>query len=152
MAGVVQTAKPVATGVKESLRAHNTTLVAAGVAFYGFLAFIPSLIAVVSIYGLVADPNDVKKQVTKIAGALPDEVQAFLRFQLTSIVDANRAGVSLTLAVSIIIALWSASGGMGALVTGLHVAHEKDEPKSFVAKKGKAIALTFGAIVVVSVV
>jgi membrane protein len=152
MPGFLQAAKPVSAGVRENLRAHNTTLVAAGVAFYGFLAFIPSLIAVVSIYGLVADPSDVKRQVSKIAGALPDEVQAFLNFQLTSIINANRAGVSVTLAVSIVIALWSASGGIGALITGIHVAHEKDEPKGFVAKKGKALALTFGAIVVVSVV
>ena len=52
-----------ARGIPERLRAHNTTLVAAGVAFYGFLAFIPALIATISIYGLVADPSDVKQQV-----------------------------------------------------------------------------------------
>ena len=136
----------------ERLRAHNTTLVAAGVAFYGFLAFIPALIAVVSIYGLVADPSDVKRQVTSIASALPEEVQSFLNFQLRSIIDANRAGVSVTLAISIVIALWSASGGMAALISGIHVAHEADEPKGFVKKRGKALALTLGAIVVVSIV
>ena len=152
MGGLVSTAKPVAIGVKENLRSHNTTLIAAGVAFYGFLAFIPALIAIVSIYGLVADPADVKRQVADIAGALPEEVQAFLDFQLTSIINANRAGVSVTLAISIVIALWSASGGIGALVTGLHVAHDKEEPKGFVAKKGKALGLTLGAIVVVGVV
>jgi membrane protein len=136
----------------ERLRAHNTTLVAAGVAFYGFLAFIPALIATISIYGLVADPSDVKKQVKSIASALPEEVQDFLNFQLTSIINANRAGVSVTLAISIIIALWSASGGMAALISGIHVAHEADEPKGFVKKRGKALALTLGAIVVLLVV
>src|SRR6476619_7140 len=136
----------------ERIRAHNTTLVAAGVAFYGFLAFIPALIATISIYGLVADPSDVKKQVKSIASALPDEVQKFLNFQLTSIINANRAGVSITLALSIIIALWSASGGMAALISGIHVAHEADEPKSFVTTRGKALALTLGTIVVLVVV
>ena len=148
------TSTTVAAGKRlpERLRAHNTTLVAAGVAFYGFLAFIPALIATISIYGLVADPSDVKKQVKSIASALPEEVQKFLNFQLTSIINANRAGVSVTLAISIIIALWSASGGMGALISGIHVAHEADEPKGFVKKKGKALALTLGAIVVLLVV
>jgi membrane protein len=136
----------------DRLRAHNTTLVAAGVAFYGFLAFIPALIAVVSIYGLVADPSDVKHQVKSIASALPEEVQRFLNFQLTSIINANRAGVSVTLAISIVIALWSASGGIAALISGIHVAHEADEPKGFVKKKSKALALTLGAIVVLVVV
>jgi len=136
----------------ERIRAHNTTLVAAGVAFYAFLAFIPALIATVSIYGLIADPSDVKHQVKSIASALPEEVQRFLNFQLTSIINANRAGVSVTLAISIIIALWSASGGMAALISGIHVAHEADEPKGFVKKKGKALALTLGAIIVLAVV
>ena len=43
------------------MREHNTTLVAAGVAFYAFLAFVPALIAFVSVYGLAADPSDVKR-------------------------------------------------------------------------------------------
>ena len=148
------TSTTVAAGKRlpERIREHNTTLVAAGVAFYAFLAFIPALIATISIYGLIADPSDVKKQVKSIASALPEEVQKFLNFQLTSIINANRAGVSITLAISIIIALWSASGGMGALISGIHVAHEADEPKGFVKKKGKALALTLGAIVVLLVV
>ena len=134
------------------LREHNLTLVAAGVAFYAFLAFVPALIAFISIYGLVADPKDVTRQVQDIASALPEEVQEFLVFQLTSITEANRAGVSITLIIAIALALWSASGGMAALITGIHVAHEHDEPKSFVAKRGKALLLTLGAIVFLSVV
>ena len=134
------------------LREHNLTLVAAGVAFYAFLAFVPALIAFISIYGLVADPSDVTRQVQDIASALPKEVQDFLVFQLTSIVNANTAGVSLTLLIAVVIALWSASGGMAALITGIHVAHEHDEPKSFVAKRGKALALTFAAIVFLGIV
>lgn len=134
------------------LREHNTTLVAAGVAFYAFLAFIPGLIAFISVYGLVADPADVKRQVVDVASALPKEVQDFLVFQLDAIVNANSAAVSFTLIVAIVIALWSASGGMGALVTGLHVAHERDEPKSFVSKRSKALGLTLGVIVFLGIV
>ena len=144
--------KSTAAALPERLREHNLTLVAAGVAFYGFLAFVPSLIAFISIYGLVADPNDVKRQVKDVASALPDEVRAFLVFQLTSIIKANTASVSITLVIAIALALWSASGGMAALITGIHVAHEHDEPKGFVAKRGKALALTFGAIVFLGIV
>jgi membrane protein len=147
-----QEAKTVATELPVRLREHNLTLVAAGVAFYAFLAIVPALIAVVSIYGLVADPDDVEQQVENVAGALPDEVRSFLEYQLSSIADANPAGVSVTFVVAILIALWSASGGMAALVTGLHVAHEEEEPKSFVAKRAKALALMLGALVVLGAV
>ena len=144
--------KTIASGLAPRTREHNLTLVAAGVAFYAFLAFVPALIAFISIYGLVADPTDVTRQVEDIASALPKEVQDFLVFQLTSIINANRAGVSVTLVIAIAIALWSASGGMAALITGIHVAHEHDEPKSFAARRGKALLLTLAAIVFLGLV
>jgi membrane protein len=117
------------------------------VGFYAFLALVPALVAFISIYGLVANPANVTQQVKNVASALPKEVQNFLVYQLTSIIHANRAGVSLTLIVAIALALWSSSGGMAALVTGVHVALERDQPKSFVKKRGKALLLTLGAIV-----
>jgi membrane protein len=142
----------VASRIRPRIREHNLTLVAAGVAFYGFLALVPALVAFISIYGLVANPADVTQQVKDVASALPKEVQNFLVYQLTSIIHANRAGVSITLIAAIALALWSASGGMAALVTGVHVAHERDRPKSFVKNRAKALLLTLGAIVFLSIV
>ena len=95
----------VASRLPGRIRDHNLTLVAAGVAFYAFLALVPALIAFVSIYGLVADPEDVTRQVQDLGDALPAEVQDFLAFQLTSIVEANRSGVSITAVVAIVLAL-----------------------------------------------
>lgn len=152
MASMTQDVRTTVTKLPPRLRSHNTTLVAAGVAFYAFLAFIPALIAFISVYGLVADPTDVQRQVHDVASALPEEVQRFLTFQLESIVNANTGAVSVTLVIAIAIALWSASGGMAALITGLHVAAERDEPKGVVAKRGKALALTLGAIGFLAVV
>ena len=144
--------KSIASRLPERLRQHNLTLIAAGVAYYAFLAFVPAIVAFISIYGLVADATEVERQVGDIAGALPAEVQEFLVFQLTSIIDASSAGVSIALIIAIVLALWSASSGMAALITGLHVAHGQDEPKGFVAKRGKALALTFGAMVFLGIV
>ena len=73
--------KSVASKLPERIREHNLTLVAAGVAFYAFLALVPALIAIVSIYGLVADPHDVERLVKDIGSSLPLEVQNFLVFQ-----------------------------------------------------------------------
>jgi membrane protein len=149
---VAQDAKSVVTQLPARLREHRLTLVAAGVAFYAFLAFVPTLIAVVSVYGLVADESDVQRQVENVASALPEEVRNFIEFQLTSIVNSNRAGVSLTFVVALAVALWSASGGLAALVSGLHVVHDVEEPKGFVAKRGKALLLTLGAVFVLGAV
>ena len=142
----------IASRLRPRIREHNLTLVAAGVAFYAFLALIPTLVAFISLYGLVANPADVTRQVKDVASALPKEVQNFFVYQLTSIIHANRTGVSVTLIVAVALALWSASGGMAALVTGVHVALDREQPKSYVKKRGKALLLTIGAIVFLSVV
>jgi len=142
----------IASRLRPRIREHNLTLVAAGVAFYAFLALIPTLVAFISIYGLVANPADVTRQVKDVASALPKEVQNFFVYQLTSIIHANRTGVSVTLIVAVALALWSASGGMAALVTGVHVALDREQPKSYVKKRGKALLLTIGAIVFLGVV
>jgi len=152
VADVAHEVKSTGTGLSARVKEHNLTLVAAGVAFYAFLALIPALVAFVSIYGLVANPADVTHQVENVASALPKEVQNFLVFQLTSITKANRAGVSVTLVIAIALALWSASGGMAALIIGIHVAHEQEQPTGFVAKRGKALLLTLGAIVFLGIV
>ena len=153
MAGSAQDrVRSVATRLQPRIREHNLTLVAAGVAFYAFVALIPALVAFISIYGLVANPANVTRQVKDVASAQPKAVQDFFVYQLTSIIHANRAGVSITLIVAIALALWSASGGMAALVTGVHVAHERDQPKTFVKNRGRALLLTLGAIVFLSAV
>jgi len=145
-------ATSMASDLSARIKEHNLTLIAAGVAFYAFLAFVPALVAFISIYGLAADPDEVANQVKDIASALPKEVQDFLVFQLRSIAGANRAGVSFTLVVAIAIALWSASGGMGALITGIHVANGQEQTGGFVAKRGKALGLMLGAIVFLGIV
>jgi len=144
--------RAVVSKLPERISEHNLTLIAAGVAFYAFLALVPALIAFVSVYGLVADESDVTRQVEDLGSSLPTEVSDFLVYQLTQIVNASSAGVSIAAVIAIALALWSASSGVAALVTGIHVARERDEPKGFVAKRGKALALTMGAIVLLGIV
>jgi uncharacterized BrkB/YihY/UPF0761 family membrane protein len=43
--------------------------------------------------------------------------------------------------------LWSASSGVAALIAGIQIARERDEPRGFVAKRGKALLWTLAAIV-----
>jgi len=144
-------AKQVAQQLPGRLREHKLTLVSAGVAFYAFLAFVPTLIVIVTVYGLVAKPADIQRQVHDIAKALPDEVQNFIQQQITSIGHASGTRISIALVIAVAIALWSASGGMAALVTGVNVARDQTQPKSFVKKRGKALVLTIGAVVLLVV-
>lgn len=141
-----------AKAVKTRMESHNLILVAAGVAFYAFLALIPALVAVVSFYGLLANPADVTRQVNDLSGALPHEARAFMTSQLHSIIASSSAGVTLALVVGIAAAVWSASAAMVSLVRGIDLAQGRRERRKFVAQRGLAVALTAGAAALVIVI
>src|SRR4051794_26548238 len=67
---------------KNEMRDDHSALSAAGVAYFAFLSLIPGLGALVSLYGLVADPEDVRKRVQSGFAALPADARRLLSAQL----------------------------------------------------------------------
>src|SRR5687768_12888208 len=63
-------------------KSDQVPLLAAGVAFYSFLALFPAMIASVMLYGLVRDPADVRRQVDEMSAALPSDAASLLTTQL----------------------------------------------------------------------
>src|SRR5690625_2065532 len=98
--------------LSERIKEDYVTLNAAGVAFFAFLAIIPTLVALVTIYGLVADPDDIEQRVNDLSSTLPEEIRALLVNQLESITSTASGALTLGLVVSLALALWSASSGM----------------------------------------
>jgi membrane protein len=129
--------------------ADNMPIIGAGVAFFGFLAVFPALIATISIYGLVASPETVSKQIQSLSDQLPAEAQTLLTTQLNSIVDNSGGALTVSLIISILAALWSAAGGTGNLITAVNLAYDEVETRSFIKRKALALGLTLGAIVFV---
>jgi membrane protein len=131
---------------RRGIRDTNASIVAAGVAFYAFLALVPTLIAVVAIYGLVANPADVKDQITSFAGAAPRDAQRLLSNQLSSITRGAGGGTGIAAAIAIGAALWSASSGVAALDTGLTVVNRETETRGMLKRRLLALALTLFAV------
>ena len=134
--------------VKAEVKEDNVPLLAAGVAFYAMLAIFPAIIAVVTVYGMVADPDQVKTQVGEFAKSLPSGADQLLTTQLTSVVNAGRQALSIGLAVSLAAVLWTASGGVQGLVKGLNIVYDENETRGFLKLRGLSLLLTLGAIVV----
>ncbi|MCW2676576.1 MAG: conserved rane protein of unknown function, partial [Modestobacter sp.] len=130
-------------------KADNMPIIAGGVAFFGFLSIFPALIATISIYGLVASPDTVSRQIESLSGQLPREAQQLLSAQLNNIVDNSGGALTVSLIVSILAALWSAAGGTGNLITAVNIAYDEVETRSFIKRKALALGLTLGAIVFV---
>jgi membrane protein len=132
-------------------KADNMPIIAGGVAFFGFLSIFPALIALVSLYGLVATPETVARQIEELSAQLPESAAKLIGDQLNAIVANSQSALSITLVVSILAALWSASGGIGNLVTAVNIAYDEVEARSFVKLKVLSLALTLGGIVFVLV-
>jgi membrane protein len=126
-------------------------IIAGGVAFFGFLAIFPALIAMISIYGLIASPATVTEQVQNISEALPASAAGLITDQLTSITTHSGGALTTSLIISILGALWSASGGVGNLITAVNLAYDEVETRGFVKRKLTALGLTLGAIVFILV-
>ena len=133
-------------GWKEA-KADQVPFLSAGVAYYAFLALFPALLALVSLYGLVADPATIAAQIDSLAGgALPAEVQKLITDQI-NLVASRRGALSLGVIVGVAIALFSASGGMANLMTAISLAYDEEEKRGFIKKRSLALLLTLGAIV-----
>jgi membrane protein len=129
--------------------ADNMPIIGAGVAFFGFLAILPTLTATISLYGLVASPETVARQIQSLSDQLPQDTSSLISTQLTTITSHSGGALTVSLIVSILGALWSASGGVGNLITAVNLAYDEVETRSFIKRKALALGLTFGAIVFV---
>jgi membrane protein len=132
--------------------AHQAPLLAAGVAFYTFLSLFPALIAGVLTYGLVASPTTVQRQSAEIAEALPADAASLVTGQLDSLVSTSSGSLGFGLVLSLVLAVYSASGGVGNLVTAINAMFGIRDGRNFVKKKLLALGLTAGALVFLLVV
>jgi len=137
----------VARRVKTESTEDGVSLLAGGVAFFGLLALVPGLVALVSLYGLFASEASVTDQVDSILGAAPDEVRNLVTEQLQAIVRGSASGATLAAVIGIAVALWSASSGLNHLVGAINLAYDERETRGFVRLRALSLGLTGGAVV-----
>ena len=129
-------------------KADNVPMLAGGVAFFAFLALFPALIALISLWGLVVGGPNAAQQAEDLTAGLPEEASSIITDQMETI-GSQDSGLGIGLAISVLLALWSASGGTANLMKAVNVAYDEEETRGFVKVRGLALLLTLGAIVFV---
>ncbi|HMO06231.1 MAG TPA: YihY/virulence factor BrkB family protein [Paracoccaceae bacterium] len=107
----------------QRISARDLGLIAAGVAFFGFLALFPALAAVVALWSLAADPAVVRDWMALAQDYLPADGYDLVAAQVESLLTATSRTIGLTTALSFLLALWSARAGVAALIQGLDAIH-----------------------------
>lgn len=139
--------KEVMLRVKDQVTKDNISIVAAGAAFYLFLALFPTLVAIISIYGLVTDPAEVEQHMAQLAGFLPEGAQGILSDRLESIAQQSDSALGWGVALSILLSLWSANGGTKSLFQGVNIAYNEENTRGFFKLNGVTLLFTLGGIV-----
>lgn len=132
--------------------ADNIGIVAAGVAFYAFLAMVPLLGALVLSYGLIADPEQVQRHILGLAQTLPASAAELIGEQLANVVDGSAGKKGLGLLLALGIALFGARNGAGSAIIALNIAYDEEETRGFFSLNLVALAITLGAVLAVPLV
>ena len=139
--------RDIALRLKREASEDNLSIIAGGVAYYGFLAIFPALAAVVLVYGLFADPSGVQREVAALSG-VPAGVRAVLAQQLASLAGQSNGSLGFGVVVSVLFALWSARKGTAALIQSLNIAYDEQEHRGFFHRTALTLLFTLGLIAV----
>lgn len=120
----------------------RVTAVAGGVTFFGLLSLFPAITAFVSIYGLIADPATITRHLDVLESFLPTGALDIIRTQVESIAASPSSVLSLAGIMGLLIAFYSANGGMKALLSALNVAFYQKETRGFLQLNLVAMGFT----------
>ena len=115
--------------------------IAAGVVFFGLLAVFPAITALVSSYGLFADPATISDNLRTLAYMLPDGSYQIVQDQIARVIGNGQARLGFTFLFGLALALWSANAGVKAVIDALNVVYGEREKRSFI--KLNLLSLTF---------
>jgi membrane protein len=108
------------------------SMIAASCAFYAMLALFPAISVLISLYGLAFDPGAIEHQLIAVRDVLPAAAYDLVAQRLHDLVSKPAAALSWGLALSLAVALWSASAGTKSLMAALNVAYEEPEKRGLI--------------------
>ncbi len=132
-------------------REDNLTDWAAALTYYALLSLFPALIAMVSLLGLFGDPQATTRSLTDIITELGPESAAETFAGPIESVTSNRGTAGFTFVLGLAVALWSASGYVGAFSRASNVIYETPEGRPFWKLRPLQLAITLAMIVLLVV-
>lgn len=125
--------------VRESLD-DGVTDAAAALAYYLFLAIPAVMLLALGIFGLLAGPGAVETLVDKLSAVIPAEATTLVRDSLDRLV-ASQGGSAALVSVGAVLALWTSTGAMTALMRALNRVYDRKETRGFVRGRLTALAM-----------
>jgi membrane protein len=148
-------AKPTTFGVLRRTATEfsedNLTDWAAALTYYGLLALFPALIALVSIVGLFADPQETSQTITEIVTQIGPSSGAETFSGPIQSITSNQSAAGIMLVVGLVVALWSASGYVGAFMRASNIIYETPEGRPIWKLRPLQMLITLVIVVLVAI-
>lgn len=124
----------------------RASLSASGCAFWATLSLFPAISMLVSLYGLVFDPETVEPQLENIRHLMPAPAFALIAERVRTLVSHPATTLRASLVISTAIAFWSASTGTKSLLSALNLAYGEKEQRGVLRFQAIGLLMTLGAI------
>lgn len=122
-------------------------ILAGGTALFALFAVVPTLAAVVSLYGVIADPHEIQSQLRGLESVLPPDVVRFVGRQLEEQARRSSGELGLALGISVFLAVFASRGAARALIDSLNRAYRVRERRRPLHKLLVTIAMSAGTLV-----
>lgn len=116
-------------GVLATAQRTNLALISGGVAFFGLMAVIPGIAAMVALFGLFGDPVLIGEQIRAMAGVAPDAVVSIIHARVTDLLQAEGSTLVLGSVLNLLIALWAALQGTRWVLMALTLVNRRAEQR-----------------------
>jgi membrane protein len=139
--------KDILLRVYRGISENRILLVAAGVAFYVLLSIFPAIAALISIYGLFANPVDIGNQLNAVANIAPGGAIQILRDEMARLAANGGTTLSVGFVVGVIVSLWTANSGISASFDALNIVYGEEEKRGLIKYYGATLTFTICAII-----
>lgn len=142
---------PVFARWRDRLASDDHNLMAAGVAFFAFLAIAPLVASLALTYGLLAPPDVLAERLMDIRRLFPADTAAVLEEPIRMALEGASTKQGLALALSLALAVFGARGAASAIISALNSAYDRQETRSFLRLQMAALVLTVAMLVAIMV-
>ena len=136
----------IAKRVAAQVSADRLLTEAAGVTFFALLAIFPALAALISLYGLFADPRTISNHLASLNGVMPGGGMDILKEQVNALTSGAPKALGFGVLFGFATSVWSANAGIKALFDALNVVNDETESRGFVRRTAVTLAFTFGTL------
>src|SRR5580698_4397046 len=126
---------------------QRVSLVAAGCAFYATLALFPTITMLISLYGLVYNPDTVQPQLHYLRTFMPPAAFSLISDRIQAVVAQPARGLGISFVVSLLISLWSSSTGTKSILNALSLAYDEPEERGIIRFQLISLGMTLVAII-----